>query len=524
MRLRAFAPLRLIVNKIDMKNALSVLICKQDINMKKSFIGISIVLLLILEGVNPIQTLSAQPVQIEKRTEISQYGITWTFDKPALTGQFITGDWWVIGPVRIVKVTPAPGPDSPDAKVDIKLDNWGSTSLNNDNRMRNGSMIILTASDKQGYDSRSISFDPESCIALPVELAPDRSIVSTISHKTLPVDNFCAAIMWGKEVKEQTLLRTAAVLTCLSRVPPADAFRPPYAGTEKPIYRTGNIKWELLPNLQPAGEVPSWEQYERYFQRPWLDHIPSWIQRGLSPNENQAAYGRERSRLVSIAGLMVLLDVPREKKEKLSIELIQHGIDLSGVAKVGGNWNQGGGHGSGRKWTILFAALMLNDPGIAQLPESAIFHEDAQTYYGKGWFGQTVLWQMIIHHGKRDSYEEKPPEQWEEWDRNSEGYRVCCNAVAWTGTALAARYMKAIKLWGHDAYFDYIDRWMREDDPYKEARGTHPRPGGETQTIDPFVTAMWKKYRETAPVQEMSGNNMKFVWEGDKGVWIPNPR
>lgn len=489
-------------------------------NMKKSVVILGSICFLFLL----INSSSAADVKPEERREVSQYGITWTFDKPVKTGQFITGDWWVIGPVTVVKITPAPGTAPSDANVTIKNDQWGNTSLSNDNRMRNGSMIILKAGDDQGYDSRSAGYVPERSIKLPLKLDPYRSLISTISHTSLPVDNFCAKLMWGNEVKEQTLLKAAAVLTCLSEIPPTDAFRPSYSGTEKPIYRAGDIKWELLCKLKPVDKVPSWEEFERYFQRPWLDHIPSWVQRGLSPNENQAAYGREHARLVSIASLMVLLDVPKERKEKLTIELIQHGIDLSGLAKVGGNWNQGGGHGSGRKWTILFASLMLNAPKIVDLPETAVFHEDAQTYYGKGWFGQTVLWQMIIHHGQRDSYEEKSPEQWQDWDKSSEGYRVCCNANAWTGTALAARYMKAIKLWGHDAFFDYIERWMREDDPYKAARGNHPRPGGETETLDPFVTEMWKAHRKNAPEQEISGKNFKWKWEGEKGLWFPNPR
>jgi len=167
---------------------------------------------------------------------------------------------------------------------------------------------------------------------------------------------------------------------------------------------------------------------------------------------------------------------------------------------------------------------MLENPKLVELPESAFFQEDTQTYYGKGWFGQTVLWQMIMHHGKRESYEEKPSEKWEKWDKTSESYRVCCTAVSWVGTALAARYMKTIKLWGHDAHFDYVDRWMREDDPYKEARGNHPRPGGETKTFDPFVTEMWKAHRQNAPEQEMSGIQRKWVWQGNKGVWIPNEK
>jgi len=70
-------------------------------------------------------------------------------------------------------------------------------------------------------------------------------------------------------------------------------------------------------------------------------------------------------------------------------------------AKVGANWNWGGGHSGGRKWPVVFASLMLGKPALRKLPPSAVFHEDAQTYYGTGWFGQTPLWQMISHHGPR---------------------------------------------------------------------------------------------------------------------------
>jgi hypothetical protein len=167
---------------------------------------------------------------------------------------------------------------------------------------------------------------------------------------------------------------------------------------------------------------------------------------------------------------------------------------------------------------------MLDKSELTDLPSTAIFQEDTQTYYGNGWFGQTALWQMIIHHGSRDTYEEKPPEKWGEWDKTSEDYRQCCTSYAWVGTTLAARYLKAIKLWSHDAYFDYTDRWMREDDPYKEARGKHSRPTLETKAFDPFVTAMWRSYRKAATEQEMSGKDMKFVWEGREEIWIPNPK
>ncbi|HUT58646.1 MAG TPA: hypothetical protein VNA25_12445 [Phycisphaerae bacterium] len=458
-----------------------------------------------------------------KRKQLSQHGITWTFDRPATAGQFVTGDWWVVGPVTVASISPAPGPADPDASVNIKRGVWGDTSLRNDKRMRNGSMVVLKAGGKQGYDSRSTTYDPELSVKLPYTLAVNRSLISTISHTSLPADNFCHKIMWRSEKKSQCALKAAAVLTCLAQVPSADAFRPAYAGTDKPIYRAKDLKWDLLGRLKPAGRVPSWEDFDRYFQRPWLEHMCNWAQQELNPTENQPNYGREHARLVSMASLMLQLDVPKERKEKLLIGLVQYGIDVSGVAKVGGQWNWGGGHSSGRKWPVLFASLMLDKPELRRLPETAVFHEDAQTYYGKGWFGQTVLWQMVIHHGPRESYEEKPPEKWEQWDKTSEGYRCCCNAVAWVGTALSARHMKAIKVWEHDAFFDYCDRWMRTDDPYAAARGKHARPKGETKTFDPFVDAMWRAYRKTAPKQEMSGKNRKWI-PSRPGKWVPNPR
>jgi hypothetical protein len=152
--------------------------------MEKPFRFLLILSLLVISFNHLI---AAKP---EKRKEISQYGITWTFDKSVLCGQFITGDWWVLGPVRIVKITPEPGPAPTDANVNIKKDQWGDTSLSNDNRMRNGSMIILKAGEEQGYDSRSVGYVASTSIQLPLELQVNRSLISTISNTSLPVDNF----------------------------------------------------------------------------------------------------------------------------------------------------------------------------------------------------------------------------------------------------------------------------------------------------------------------------------------------
>src|SRR5690606_4751330 len=66
-------------------------------------------------------------------TQISQFGITWTFDKEYPVGRFANDDWWVVGPVTIVGIDPP------------------STS---GGRVTNGSMLDPDPRDsRQGYDS-----------------------------------------------------------------------------------------------------------------------------------------------------------------------------------------------------------------------------------------------------------------------------------------------------------------------------------------------------------------------------------
>jgi hypothetical protein len=85
--------------------------------------------------------------------------------------------------------------------------------------------------------------------------------------------------------------------------------------------------------------------------------------------------------------------------------------------------------------------------------------------------------------------------------------------------------MGAVKAWGHDAFFDYCDRWMSEDDAeaVKKMGGDTIRQG---KTFDPFVDAMWAAYRKAAPAQEGAAQNLKYVVDPKSGrwKWEPNPR
>ncbi len=456
---------------------------------------------------------------------VSQYGITWHFDKPVETGRFITGDWWVIGPVTVISVDPEPGAVTGDLEESVKSQ-YGAEAAKGDNQMRNGSMIPEKSTGKQGYDSRLNNYVPEMTVKFPVVLNVNTSLVSTISNPIMKTEMLAHKIMWTSEKKGKLVLKTAAVLTVLAKVPPADAFRPPYCGTEKPIYTFSQIDSSRLLNLDPPENMPSWEQFERYFQRPWLDHMTSWLHQMLGPSENQVNYGREFTRLTGMAGLMLNTKAADEQKKRLIIGLTQLGIDLKGVIEGGRRYYADGGHYSGRKFPILFAGAMLNDKEMLNPTELSNFAEDIQTYYGNGWAGQKALFQIGTHTGPKPPHEHKSPDTWDTNNKRAEGYRVV-NSVAWPSTALAVRFMGLIPQWNHDAFFDYNDRWMSPGDPYAEnyakvAEGKYKRNQSEAKTYDRFIDSMWDVHRKNAPEPDWAGNCRMWIW--DEKVWRPNSK
>jgi hypothetical protein len=517
--------------------------------------------------------------------QVSRHGITWTFDQPYPAGQFVNGDWWVVGPVVIADIDPAPGPIPPEEDISDVIDynQYHTTSLRASLEWKNGSMIVPAPGSnyrRQAYDSRNSNYNRNLRFMVGDTLPAGQSLMSSISH--LPETGYPAQvvyhnIMWASEKQGARVLRTAAVLTCLDAVPPGDAFRPAYvrpaAGTAKEVFNARDIQWHKLQRLPPpdaqglpSAEHPSWSDYERYFERVWLDQVCGhWSDQRFVPSENQPYYGREYARLVGTASLMLHLDVPQARKTTLLYRLLQLGIDLRGLAMRGATWNEGGGLTSGRKWPILFAGLMFNADYAWDLPEGAVFHEDAQTYWGEGWHGQRALYQMMWHSGPRLTFQEQSPFDYPDWDTGgalggkswgirSEEYRCNTTVRAWPGQTLAALLMNAKAIWNHDSYFEVVDDWMRLEDIYTDNRGDLPRPdpsnqpypavpgldpalvqlwtqAPETTANDAFVTWMWHAYRDTDAVPPQPHGTEHRRWNPfgggqprDPARWQPNDR
>ena len=448
------------------------------------------------------------------KESVSQYGITWTFERPARVGQFINGDWYVVGPVTVKALAPKPlyGGEIPKRQLD-HMDKERPEAQ----RVRNGFMVNPPAEMRVAYDSGVRNwFDPSLIQKLPVTLKPGDSMVASISMPKGLVLHAQLRNNIERGVEDSSPIRTAAVLTCVSAPQPPDAFRPGFCDRLGKTYLARDLKRELLPTVAATKSLLDVRLYTRFTQRPWVGTCFFGFE---EPVENMPQYGLEYGRVVGLAALLLCTDLKPAEKESLLINFIQVGIDLGGMVRAGHpGWTCWGGHGSGRKLPIVFAGLLLGDDELASIKRSfpkVSFGEDEQTAYGDCWTGAKVV--FAGHSGidtatgagrSRGSgwgpYEHTPPSQWKDGQNTSESYRRCCTSVGWVAQALALRLMHAERTWDHDAFFDYVDRWMGENDAgfvktIKEATGRdHDKEWArQGQAWDAFTNEMWARYRRT---------------------------
>ncbi len=401
-------------------------------------------------------------------TSVSQFGITWTFDRPHDVGQFANGDPWVVGPVTIASVSPAPTTD------------------------RNGSVVNPPIGNGQGYDGRGYDYNASVRASFPLTLTAVSSLVSSISHggsQCVFGGGIAGYSTYDGECQAGPV-ETQAVLTVVASRPPPGTFRPPYAGKDiKPLYSWSMIDWSILPKLPKPASAPSDSAALRHVERPWIDHMVNWTLQYACATQNMYCYGREIGNVVSEIAQYVLLDTPAQ--QTLAVRLIQLGIDNYGIVKNGFAWDSNGGHMNGRKFPIVFAGLMLNDIGMKRPGE--ISGEDQQTYRGSNgkalwgatctscYFPNACALGGSCNGGRQDC---KDPAGLID---GCDGYRNCCTSLTWPGQALAILVLKAKNEWNHDPFFDYVDRWMAGDVPEGGSAGSK------------FVEDMWKKYRNNLP-------------------------
>ncbi len=404
-------------------------------------------------------------------TSVSEFGITWTFDKDYPTGQYANGDSWVVGPVKIVTITPA------TKKIG--------------ERQINGTMINPMAGTKvaEGWDSnvQNTTYDEKLNVALnlPLDVPAGSSVMSA------------ASIEKPDSTQHAPRLDVIAVLTVVEKVPAPGAFRPPYCGTDKSgDWNESQLNYGILRNLAPVKDTPDIAKSADNFARPWIEVQTSTGGRYLHPKSTQPGYGRDLSYQLQDGLLLLHLNFPKEKKRDLYVRLVQFGIDVYGAAKNGGYWADLGGFNMGRKMPMILAGLALNDPKILAYgnakstdPKGMIFQDDLQTFYVTK---EDVSRPLYHVDGRpREEYIEadiglaewgeqhtgQPRRDGRNWDSY---YRnICYNSMF--GHCLAARLTPgAVEAWNWPPFFDYLDRAFPHAD----------------KSTPPFVRNMWTAYRD----------------------------
>jgi hypothetical protein len=454
-------------------------------------------------------------------TSLSKDGITWTFSQAVPVGQFVNGDYYVVGPVIVTAIDPAPQNASP---------------------YENGSVVDLpTANSKSAFDSRlndgtdeSWWFDATLRSYPPVSLKPGDAMVSSISLATIHSD---PEVMRAAEMSASPV-KTVSVLTVLSSAPSADAFRPSYCDRRQAIYHANDLQMNLLPSLAPptpsdlTAGTPTLAEFEALYRRPWIDTNPFLFD---APADYMPSYGQHIAFADSYASLLLMLNFSTPQKQNLANYFVQYGIDLYGCVQAGYGWPAFGGHRSGRKLPIIFAGILLNNSGMknvsANYPNE--FGEDMQAMYvnqvspagtyRKAWQGATAIYGghygvdangTVVSPGLYGPYEQLQPSKWPLINGNEqlgEAYRRCCTSVSWVGEALTIHLLKAESVWNYPAFFDYVDRWMEEDDTQAVAEikaqtgfdyGASWERQGQTRywlhgefPQYTFIDDMWRTYR-----------------------------
>lgn len=493
-----------------------------------------------------IHTVASEPAaralaELPRQIRISQFGITWTFATEVPVRQFVNGDYYVVGPATVVSIDPAPvfGDDVPTEELDA-IERHSQARQADHAYVRNGTMLNPPAAQASGLDSGVRNwYRPDLARRLPISLQPGDTLVSSISLKQGEESEFPyhgSGAVRGEN--DNSPVKTVAVLTCVAEPLPPDAFRPSWAdhresAAERRIYLARNLRRELLPRLpRPDGDrfairesrptefATDLDLWVRVFQRPWFN--PGFF--GFDqPMNNMPHYGQWVGQAMSVAGLILLTDLPEDQRERLLIGVVQVGVDYWGAVRAGHpGWEGWGGHGSGRKFPIVFAGLLLGDDAMASPTRTfpqVNFGEDNQTMYARTFSGAEVAFaghsgihaDSSIPRANWGPYEHLHPSAWDQPGQDnfqSDAYRRANTSSSWVGQALVMRLLHAEEHWSQDAFFDYVDRWMYEDD--REQRlaiaAAFPKSGFEDDTKswriqgytwEPFVEQMWDRYRST---------------------------
>jgi len=355
----------------------------------------TILLILLTLRYASIALLNAQTtneISVDKKGTI----FTFSFNcegGPCEYGQFATGDYWIAtktptGTVTITGMTP-------DGEINGAM-------LNPDLLRDSSGELISFENQKQGILSTYPQHYDANLNVMNIVPFTTYGDVSIIKIEARTSDCGTKGIAAG-------CVNTSAILTILKEVPEnrgATLFRPPFHGTWKPLFSVDKVKMNRLPKLPQAsdgtnGVIGGTKGFETWLE-PQIEIYHSnrggmgefhraMIPHGYFPRYNRYASAQARIFLEDLT--KVFGKEPEEEKKAAVYSLVQKGIDIYAVYKMGIPFQSGAGQHLGKKPPLVFFASMYDDVTILEdvrsiasnqeAIEKRFFQEDAQITMGK---------------------------------------------------------------------------------------------------------------------------------------------
>lgn len=462
-------------------------------------------------------------------------GHVWTLHAPALCGQYVTGDWWVYGSVRVIDISPEPKTIT-DAQTGLprfvngsQINPSTADHLVNPN---NPSAVSARQAFDEGmyYDSKKHGnewapfFNAQLKVTPPFNLDPGDSLVSTWTEV--------------RAAGSRPQVQRAAILTCVSSIPDDDDFRPAYGKTKGPTFNYASVDLDAdARKLDPTGTTPlALATVEGWFDGPWLAHIPGNQKREIAPGAWMPDYSREHTVRLSVGALTLMRnDLTAAQLKPLAAGMIQAAIDwyymFQDVPDGAWMWATGAGQNNGVRPLLLLGGYLLGD---ATQFDALVGNEVNQPFhvaetstgvynYGIGGYGATrpggqLKWaalgdpewgsaQYVGEDGTLALHpfryvdttilwdqEDQPPIPYTPTPDQKEAvqYRRCCSANTWWGEALFILAAGLRSQWNTglldaDAWFEYLDRY----------RIVESGKGGTLSFITQWPIEMWDLHRAT---------------------------
>lgn len=422
--------------------------------------------------------------------QLSRNGITWTItgNNVGTNGQYINGDWWVVGPCTVNSVSPV---------------TTGSGSS-----LRNGSMLNIRGDVRDlGHDGRGTGFLQSTVVVYPVNLVTNDTLVSCISVVALPNP---PTPYFGISTAGGSFVNNIAILTIVASAPAFPSFRPSYCSNPSsrltvPYSNVNISKLLTLPVLSTISGDPTMQpRLLATWSGGWSDHGQGDLRSSdHHPSIQMETYGRDMSRCINDTVMWLSSNFSNATKTPILLPFLQYGIDLWGMWLDKRSWWIAQGHNHSRLLPIVFMGNILGigaalNPWSYKVESIQQIQEIDDTYFSNstGWHGGKSL-----RYGfSVNNFEEVPIGNWTSAEASDSSYMWCCTWDEYSAVSLLLRILGLAAGINHSELFSCGERWLVPLDTnmynaWNAVVGANPGTVGGLGT--PVLDEAWTIYHQT---------------------------